>query len=359
MNSSRRIRLEGKEYHAGNIRSFTEKISHSDWGKDLAQFITEWLDDSTEIVVQTSGSTGLPKQIRLPKKMMTESALMTGRFLDLKTEDKALLCLPARYIAGKMMVVRAFTLGLDLYSVPPASIPEIEMDFEFTAMTPHQTSSIMHNQKEKLNRISKLIIGGGSIDDTLRDQLQSVDAQCFLSYGMTETSSHIALQKINGPDKSERFELIDDRIRLILEEDGRLSITGGLLGKELVRTNDLVKMIGQHAFQWLGRADFVINTGGIKVHPEVLENKIKDLIPVAFLITGIADPIYQQRIVLVLEPGIDKPQLLIDNILTRVLPHEKPVKMFEINALPKTENGKIIRNINFETDVKLIWEKSS
>jgi o-succinylbenzoate---CoA ligase len=348
------ITLKGKQYDENN---WQDLYQHNEWGNQLIDFLRNWVDERDHVIVQTSGSTGKPKKICLPKKMMISSALMTGRYLGLKPGDKALLCLPAEYIAGKMMIVRAIVLGLDLYPTIPASIPEINQDYEFSAMTPHQLASLLKTRKDDLGRIEKLIIGGGSLDPGIAGQLMELNTQCYLSYGMTETSSHIALQKINGPDRSEFFELIDKDIRLIQENDGRLSITGGFLGDGLIKTNDIIRLTGKTTFQWLGRSDFVINSGGIKVHPEDFESKIRDLIPNPFIVTGFPDPDLQQQIVLVIESGMDNPDQLIKDISSRVLAREKPVKIFTIDALPRTENGKIIRNIDFKTNIKLIWEK--
>jgi O-succinylbenzoic acid--CoA ligase len=348
------ITLEGKQYDESN---WQELCRHIEWGNQLIDFITDWMDEKDYIIVQTSGSTGKPKKIFLPKKMMATSALMTGRYLGLKPGDKALLCLPVEYIAGKMMIVRSIILGLDLYPTLPATIPEINQEYAFSAMTPHQLASLLKTRKADLGLIEKLVIGGGSLDPGIAGQLRELKTQCYLSYGMTETSSHIALQKINGPDRSEFFELIDKDIRLIQENDGRLSITGGFLGERLIKTNDIIRLTDKTTFQWLGRSDFVINSGGIKVHPENLENRIRDLIPNPFIVTGFPDPVLQQQIVLVIETGMDDPDQLIKEISSRVLAREKPVKIFTIDVLPRTENGKIIRNIDFKTNIKLIWEK--
>jgi O-succinylbenzoic acid--CoA ligase len=74
--------------------------------------------------LQTSGTTGIPKMIRTDKQMMVNSALATGDFFELSPGDKALYCLPTKYIAGKMMLVRSFILGLDIDFVAPSSHPQ-------------------------------------------------------------------------------------------------------------------------------------------------------------------------------------------------------------------------------------------
>ena len=71
--------------------------------EDLQAFLAEWHDPSPFLEVQTSGSTGTPKRMRVCKDRMLNSARLTCDYLGLKKGDKALLCMPLRYIAGKMM----------------------------------------------------------------------------------------------------------------------------------------------------------------------------------------------------------------------------------------------------------------
>ena len=47
-------------------------------------------------------------------RAMVNSSIFTGDFFNLAPGDKALHCLPANFIAGKMMLVRAMILGLEI-----------------------------------------------------------------------------------------------------------------------------------------------------------------------------------------------------------------------------------------------------
>ena len=113
----------------------------------LEEFLEEWNSTSATVLVHTSGSTGEPKPMLVEKSRMEASARITCRFLGLKPGSTALLCLPLDYIAGKMMVVRALTCGLQLISVEPSSHPMAAANFSlftihsslsFAAMVPLQ-----------------------------------------------------------------------------------------------------------------------------------------------------------------------------------------------------------------------------
>ena len=117
------ILIDGKCYTAHEVRipegesqSLLQKRFQAEYGADsfqasLADFLAEWFDDSTTVLVHTSGSTGTPKPLRVEKQRMMQSAMLTIRFLGLKQGDTALLCMPLKYIAGKMVVVRALVAG--------------------------------------------------------------------------------------------------------------------------------------------------------------------------------------------------------------------------------------------------------
>ena len=104
----------------------------------LSEFLNEWHNDSSTIRVKTSGSTGVLKIMLVEKKRMEASARMTCDFLNLHSGNKALLCLPLDYIAGKMMVVRSLVRELQLISIQPSRHPFADLNEipDFIAMTP-------------------------------------------------------------------------------------------------------------------------------------------------------------------------------------------------------------------------------
>ena len=112
-----KFRLLGKAFNSvDELLLFSQSIS-----VEVYQFLENWFDESTIIEVKTSGSTGTPKLIQLQKKHMINSAKATGEFFNLFENTTALLCMPVNFIAGKMMLVRALTLGWQLDVVEPSS----------------------------------------------------------------------------------------------------------------------------------------------------------------------------------------------------------------------------------------------
>lgn len=103
------LTVEGVTYSTETLALLRERATResSEFLRDLYDFWVEWLDESPLLKVHTSGSTGKPKELLVRKDQMMNSARLTCSFLRLQTGDRALLCMPLRYIAGKMVVVRA------------------------------------------------------------------------------------------------------------------------------------------------------------------------------------------------------------------------------------------------------------
>lgn len=313
----------------------------SDFHYSLYLFLQEWFSRSPFLKVQTSGSTGAPKEMLVEKERMMRSAELTCTFLGLKEEDKALLCMSLDYIAGKMMVVRALVAGLDLYPVTPSGNPlkDTKVVFDFAAMIPMQIYNILQSDKErnKLEMIKNLIIGGGAIDPQLDKQLESFLNNIYSTYGMTETLSHIALRKLNGEDASEYY-IPFSSVKLSLSEDNTLVIDAPLVASERICTNDIAEINQDGSFRILGRKDNVINSGGIKIQAEELEKLLKPFIKGQFAITSIPDHKFGEAIVLVAEEYVD------ERLFNDIHPaYYKPKKIIEVDNIPLTETGKINR----------------
>ena len=166
----------------------------------MNSFLEEWNNGLPYVEVKTSGSTGVPKRMRVEKCRMMNSARVTCDFLGLKAGDNALLCMSTDYIAGKMMVVRAIERGLQLITVEPSGHPlagqkGLAPSIDFAAMVPLQVYNSLQvpEERERLRNIRHLIIGGGAIDEGLQAALKDFPNAVWSTYGMTETLSHIAL----------------------------------------------------------------------------------------------------------------------------------------------------------------------
>ncbi len=301
--------------------------------KEIGVFLLEWFDDKAYIELHTSGTTGTPKKIRKQKQQLVNSALATGDFFNLKPGDTALLCLPVQYIAGKMMLVRSFILGLQLDYVVPSACPleHIQKEYDFVAMVPLQ----VENSLDYLDGIKKLIIGGAAVNKSLSFKLQGVKTAVYETYGMTETITHIAARRVG-----ETYFTVLPNVVISATADNCLVVDASAVADEPVITNDLVELGNKGQFCLLGRIDNVVNSGGIKLIPEQLEEKLSKSISKRFLVGGIPDEKLGQKLVLLIE-GVEEP--LDDNIFDVLEKYEKPKAVYFIPKFPETESGKLKR----------------
>lgn len=313
---------------------------------ELADFLEEWFSEKLTIAVQSSGSTGTPKILHAEKERMKASAAMTCSFLGLKQGDTALLCMPLKYIGAKMVVVRSLIWGLDLYCAAPSGHPFAQINFspEFLALTPAQVYSSLQNSTEnKLLRGTKqLIIGGGAINASLAEELAAFPNAVWSTYGMTETLSHIALRRLNGKDRSDWYQPFNG-VEVSLTPQGTLAINAPAVCPEYLITNDIAELDDFGRFKIIGRADNIINSGGIKLQAEKLEEKLSAVLSFPFLITSVPDDQYGEVPVLLVQstdgatPNGFSPREAVNAVLGK---YEKPKYIFFIKDLPRTETDK-------------------
>ncbi|MGI9527706.1 MAG: AMP-binding protein [Weeksellaceae bacterium] len=303
------------------------------WQQEILDFIQYYLNHD-EIPVQTSGSTGTPKKYSLPKAAMQQSAALTAEFLGLKNGDSAMLCMPVSYIAGKMMIVRAIEIGLKLICVEPKARIQYYGAIEFCALTPMQAEASLDLLKQEF-QISKLILGGAKVSEYLEEQLKPLNTDIYETYGMTETITHIAMRKLN---EQQYFHVLKD-IQIKQNEQNCLVIKTPYFSDEIV-TNDIVHIMNDSNFKIIGRVDNIINSGGLKINPEELEQKLKSYIQQPFIIHSKPDNTLGQKVILLIESEkaipVDYPKDLIPK-------NKQPKEILFISKFPRSESGKIQR----------------
>lgn len=302
-------------------------VEMAQWQKEIYNWVTEF-QTQDHFMVQTSGSTGTPKQIPITKQAMITSARATAGFLGIEPGSTAWLCLPVQFIAGKMMVVRAIVNQWKLICTRPTSLPVIHEVVDFVAMTPMQAE----NAIQLLHKCSKIILGGSAVGKSLEEKIKILELEAYETYGMTETITHIAMRKLGA----EKYFKTIPFVSISVDQRDCLVIQASFLEQALV-TNDIVRILDPQTFEWLGRYDFVINSGGIKLQPEEIEKKLNPYIPIPFLVSGIPDSQLGEKLVLLTEVPL---QTDIEWNKTGLQNFEIPKKIISIPDLHKTENGK-------------------
>lgn len=334
-----KFKLNSNTYSAEELKEVAYSLVKEGvyFEKVMGDFLMDWLDAKDYINVRTSGSTGKPKLMKVGKQAMVNSAIATGNYFKMEPGQTALLCLPTHYIAGKMMLVRAMILGLELDFVDPTTQPVFDYDktYDFCAMIPIQ----LKNTLQHINNIKTLIIGGAAISKPLEASIQNLKAKIYATYGMTETVSHVAVKRINGKQRMDYFKVFP-KVTISQDARGCLIIDAPKVTSERLVTNDVVKLHSASEFELVGRIDNMVNSGGVKLFPEQIELKLADHIHDRFFIASEPDADLGEKLILILESDTNKIKASAFKALDKL---EIPKTIYNIPKFKETATGKIQR----------------
>ncbi|UJW33737.1 o-succinylbenzoate--CoA ligase [Saccharothrix sp. AJ9571] len=272
------------------------------------------VEDGTAVIIATSGSTGAPKGVLLSADALRSSAGATHERLG--GPGRWLLATPPQFIGGLQVLVRSMLAGTTPVVLDTSAGFRAE-DFaagvrelvrqpgpHYSALVPTQLSRLVAAGPEvtrEVARLDAIVLGGAALDPRLAERAADAGITAVPAYGMSETASGCVYA---GIPLSE----VDIRIGT----GGRVEIAGPVLAHgyrlnpELTaesfvdgwfRTSDLGRLDGGR-LEVLGRADDVINTGGVKVPAAAVERALLTHPAVrAVCVVGVPDPEWGEAVV--------------------------------------------------------------
>lgn len=310
--------------------------------REIQSVIDLWNEKSPVYLVKTSGSTGTPKTISLKREQLEASAKRSNAFFQLDKHASVLMPLSPHTIGGKMMLIRALVGNYAIEVVEPSANPLRDTSpgkmYSFVSLVPYQIKRLLEETPEKFDSVNCILLGGMGVSAELEEMLMHIPPAVYIGFGMTETVSHIALRKMGNPVYS---ALEGVSLESMCDQ---LVISDYQLGIERMQTTDVVKLIDSTHFEWLGRADFAINSGGIKIHPESLERLIDPLIDAPFIIGSRPHETLGEACILLVEQLLpaDQFELVKDTIRKNFGKYAVPKEQV-VHSILKTESGKIRR----------------
>ncbi len=322
--------------------------------KQVQKILKGWSSGQDVFSLFTSGSTDEPKEVLFSRKQLEISARQTFETFKLAQGDCLLCCLSPEHAAGFMMIIRSLIYDCDLILVEPCANPMQHIasntNIDFAAFVPYQMQAILNagtGQIKVLDRMKAIIIGGGIISDKLRFQLEKLSCPLYHTYGMTETLTHVAVRDLKNRDSS--FHALKN-VEFRMNENKCLVIKSPLYPNKEIITQDMVKLLSKNRFEWLGRFDQVINSGGIKIHINQLELQIQKMVQryfpdVRIYISSLKDSVFGEIVVLLIEAEQQERKFkqLKESFKNELKSFEIPKKVFFIQNFEYTSLGKIDR----------------
>lgn len=305
---------------------------------EYTEFLKQWFGDSECIPTRTSGSTGEPKEILLPKADMRRSAATAMRMFGLHPGCVVASALPLRSIATKMAIVRAIVAGGEYMTVEASNTLRLSRHVDLLSIAPSQADALIsHPELRALT--GKVLIGGAALSAARRDALLRCGYDIYETYGMTETCSNVALK--HGAD--EYFTANPD-ITFSLDSRGCIIVHAPGYSFDGIATNDVARLLSPERFTLLGRYDGAINSGGIKLFPEDLERELAAAIYIPFYITGVPDEKWGQVAAVVVE-GHDDDAARVAAIVAQAVTdgRRRPKFVMAMPRFERTATGKIRR----------------
>ena len=317
-----------------------------DYAGDLITLMEAWYDNNvTELEFMTSGSTGEARIVRHSKSAIRKSAELTQKYFKYSEGDLTVLCLPINFVAGKMMLLRAVISGLDIILKPIQSVVlnSVYDRIGFLAITPHQLYQSYQKDSQSFRNVSILLLGGSGLSQKHEEVIEALQLPVYIGYGMTESLTHVAMRRVNGPDRTDIYTSIDNSIKFRQSGDSCLIVEAEHLG-EALHTNDMVELLSESAFKWVGRRDNVINSGGIKILAEDFEKELSAIVDGSFFAFAQSNEIYGEIPVLLIEGSkqnfdLEAYKKRVDKLDVKI----KPKALYFVESIVLTKTGKIDR----------------
>lgn len=348
------LMIDGVALHGAEIARWADELvarhRSGTWATDLRSTLRELLSEEGVLNTRTSGTTGMPRSHAFSTADLVASAGITREAFDLKPGDRTLLCLPCEFVGGKMMLVRAMLLGLDLHAIDPRGGVlrnlRTEDRFRFAAMVPMQLHTALQHDRDRVEaQFETVLLGGGPVSEAMIDRLQGLRTRVLLGYGSTEMLTHVALRTLNGDGRGEEYTALGG-VTFVMDERNCLIVRTPHLTVKEHMTNDIAELVDDRRMRWMGRRDNVILSGGRKIHPERLEAMTAGIVPYPHFFAALPDERLGQSVVLILETGNDKrqaPPEVAEDIKGVLYEHERPHRVIAVRDFLRTGSGKVDR----------------
>ena len=311
-------------------------------------------------VLATSGTSGTPKVVELGADAVRWSALATSRALAAGPGDRWLCCLPLHRVAGLAVVARGWHTGLPVEvheRFDPAAVGAAAGRATLVSLVPAMLRRLLAGGDDAA-RFRRVLLGGGPIPADLAAAATARGVGLVRTYGLTETFGGMvhdghplggAELRVGGPGPGTGEVMVRGPM-VMRRYRGDPSRTAAALRAGWLHTGDVGRVDPDGRLVVLGRADDVVISGGVNVHPDEVEAVLATHPGVAeAAVAGRADPEWGQRVAAFVVPrDPDRPPTLAELrafVRERLEPAKAPRELVVVPALPRSPSGKLLRRL--------------
>ncbi|WP_307854200.1 AMP-binding protein [Nocardioides palaemonis] len=312
-----------------------------------------WLaaEEPLPLLIETSGSSGRPKRVLLPRSAVLASVSASAARLG--ATGRWLLALPSSYVAGVQVVVRSLVAGHDPALVTDLDLASAAADAGegplFTSLVPTQLHRLLADERQAraLAGLHTVLVGGGGLDRDLRRRAEDAGVHVVTTYGSSETAGGCVYDGLPL-----------DGVALALDPTGRVRLGGPTIfagydgDADLTRealvdgwflTSDTGRLDPDGRLQVTGRVDDVAISGGVKVPLPAVAERLRQHPAVEDAeVLAVPDEEWGQRVVAVVVGSAD--EVALRDWVGEVHPRSwAPRSVVRVDALPLLPNGKVDR----------------
>ncbi|MCX7897598.1 MAG: AMP-binding protein [Rhodocyclaceae bacterium] len=311
------------------------------------------------LIITTSGSTGIPKGVKLSWRAIAAAARLSNRAFSFGPGDCWLCPLPLYHIGGAMILYRALRAGAAAVIHEGFDVEAIRAEFArrpitHVSLVPTMLAKLLEAGIAPPASLRVALIGGAALARPLFLRARAAGWPIVPSYGMSETCAVACACRDadeTWPEGDAGQPLAGVRVRLGSHSRIEISTPArylGYLGEPSLQgawitTNDLGEIDAKGRLRILGRLDEVINSGGMKIHPAEIENRLLACAGVSAAgVVGLPDPLWGQTIACAFVGWIEEAAL--ERWCREWLPSSmRPRRFLRVGSLPMTATGKLDR----------------
>jgi O-succinylbenzoic acid--CoA ligase len=305
--------------------------------------------DSLALIVESSGSTGVPKRISLSRSAILASASASDTALG--GPGQWLLALPVNYIAGINVLVRSLVaeqqpvimntrLPFTLEAFANAAA-QLRAERRYVSLVPVQLQRLIAAASLDtyllglLRRFDAILVGGQALDAAALAKAQKLGLKIVRSYGSAETAGGCCYDGVPLPG-----------VQVRIAEDGVVEVSGPVLADGVAdadgwyRTSDIGAIV-DGALHITGRSNRVLNSGGLKVSLDAIEAAvlaIGGVVEVAAI--GVSDAEWGERAAVIYVGSPEVADYIAVDALATLGPAAKPVRVIRVDSIPRLVSGK-------------------